>query len=298
MSFIESRPLDSYIALGSSAGPEYQTEVIELSSGVEQRNRAWSYPRHRYLIGISAGKSTKIETLRQLFHSTAGAFNGFRFKDFNDYSSATVQGDAVAYDDQAISAGDGVSLTYQALKNYTTLTTTVQRKISKLVAGSFVTGFTGTTPTAWSVQDTGSAWAIDEDTGIITYDANIQKTITAASSLGGGQTRITSATHTVVGGINGTMSLSLFTGDWVGLNGVRCQIVSTTVNTIDITFDSSSYAAYSGNAGQLNTLPQTTDTITWGAEFDVPVRFASDGIQIEQISPGIEQASIELIEIK
>ena len=163
MSFIESRPLDNYIALGSSSGPEYQTEVIELSSGVEQRNQAWAYPRHRYLVGISAGKSTKIETLRQLFHSTNGAFNGFRFKDFNDYSSATVQGDTVAYDDQAISAGDGVSLTYQVFKNYTTLTTTAQRKISKLVTGSLVIGFNGTTPGAWSIQDAGVRWSVDVD---------------------------------------------------------------------------------------------------------------------------------------
>jgi len=297
MSFIESRPLDSYIALGSSAGPEYQTEVIELSSGVEQRNRAWSYPRHRYLIGISAGKSTKIETLRQLFHSTAGAFNGFRFKDFNDYSSATIQGSAVAFDDQAISAGDGVSLTYQVLKNYTTLTTTVQRKISKLVAGSFITGFTGTTPAPWSVQDTGSRWSLDDNTGVLTYSADVEKTINAASNIGGGDTRLTTTTvHGLLAG--DTMSLSTFTNDWSGLNGRRYEIKSVGASTIDFVFDSSLYTAYAGDLGQVNTLPQSVETITWGGEFDVPVRFASDGIQIEQISPGIEQSSIELIEIK
>ena len=142
MSFIESRPLDDFIARGSSAGPGYQTEIVELSSGFEQRNQAWAYPRHRYVIGISPGRSTKIETLRQLFNSCAGAFSGFRFRDFNDYSSAAVQVDDVAYDDQEISVGDGTTLVYQALKNYTTGGTTVQRKISKLVSGTFVTGFT------------------------------------------------------------------------------------------------------------------------------------------------------------
>ena len=297
MSFIESRPLDNYIALGSSSGPEYQTDIIELSSGIEQRNQSWEYPRHRYLVGISAGKSTKIETLRQLFHSTRGAFSGFRFKDYNDYSSATIQGDTVAYDDQDISVGDGATLTYQVLKNYTTLTTTVQRKITKLVSGSFLTGFTGESPTAWSIQDTGTTWAIDEDTGIITYAADIQKTITGAVDVGGVTTRLTSVGHTITSATD-TIALSTFTGNWDGLNSQRFNITGLTIDTIDIAFNSSAYAAYSGNGGQLNTIPQTFETIVWGAEFDVPVRFSSDGIQISQISPGIEQASVELIEIK
>ena len=263
MSFIESRPLDNFISLGSSSGPAYNTEIIELSSGIEQRNQAWEYPRHRYVIGISPGESTKIETLRQLFHSCLGSFNGFRFKDFNDYSSATVQGDTVAYDDQEISAGDGTSLTYQVLKNYTTLSTTAQRKISKLVTGSFVTGFSGTTPSAWALQDTSARWAIDNDTGIITYDADVQKTITDAADIGGGVTRITAAAHTLL--VTDTISLSTFTGNWAGLNGRRYEITAKATNTIDFTFDSSTYAAYSANAGQLNTLPQTTDTIVWGS---------------------------------
>ena len=296
MSFIESRPLDNYIALGSSAGPNYQTEIIELSSGVEQRNQAWEYPRHRYVIGISAGKSTKIETLRQLFNSTRGAFNGFRFKDFNDYSTATVQGDDVAYDDQEITDGDGSTLTYQALKNYTTLTTTAQRKISKLVAGSFVTGFTGTSPTAWSVPDAGSRWAVDDLTGIITYSANIQKTPNSAQYQGGGVTRLNIPAHGLL--VDDTASLTAFTGDWAGLNDYRVIVTARATNSFDFAFDSSTYAVWSANAGQMNTIPQATDTITWGAEFDVPVRFSSDGIQIQQISPGIEQASVELIEIK
>ena len=224
------------------------------------------------------------------------AFNGFRFKDFNDYSSATVQGDAVAYDDQAISVGDGVSLTYQVFKNYTTLTTTAQRKISKLVTGSLVIGFNGTTPGAWSIQDAGVRWSVDVDTGIITFSADIVKNPTSAQDQGGGLTRCNVAAHGLL--VNDTVFLSTFTGDWAGLNGRRYIVVAKATNSFDITFDSSLYAAYSGNAGQTNTIPQALENITWGAEFDVPVRFASDGIQIEQISPGIEQASVELIEIK
>lgn len=294
MSFIESRVLDNYIALGSSAGASYNTEIIELSSGIEQRNQAWAYPRHRYVLGISAGESTKIETLRQLHHSTRGAFNGFRFKDFNDYSSATVQGDAVAYTDQDISVGDGSTLTYQVVKNYTTLSETVQRKITKLIASSFVLGFSGT---GWSVQDTGDRWSLNANTGVITFSADISSAVSGASNSGGGVTRITSVAHGVQTSAD-TFFLSGFTGDWAGLNDQRFDIVARSTDWLDITFDSSSYAAYSSNAGNINTLPQAAETISWGGEFDVPVRFSSDGIQIAQISPGIEQASIELIEIK
>jgi uncharacterized protein (TIGR02217 family) len=294
MSFIESRPLDNYIALGSSAGPNYQTEIIELSSGVEQRNQAWEYPRHRYVVGISAGKSTKIETLRQLQHTTRGALNGFRFKDFNDYSTATVQGDATAYSDQSMGAGDGVSLTYQLLKNYETGAASVARAIYKPITSLFTLGYSGT---AWSVEDDGGRWSVDSTTGVVTFLANLNKTITGAADQGGGVTRLTSVGHLIPNDV-GTIHLSAFTGDWAGLNDQRFTRVGSTVNTIDITADSSTYAAYSSNAGEIDTIPQVAEEITWGGEFDVPVRFSSDSIQIQQISPGIEQATIELIEIK
>jgi len=283
------------MALGSSAGAQYQTDIIELSSGVEQRNQAWAYPRHRYVVGISAGTSQKIETLRQLQHTTRGAFNGFRFKDFNDYSTASVQGEATAFTDQSMGNGDGVTLTYPLLKNYETGAESVTRAITKPISGLFAFGYRGT---GWSVLGEAERWTLDYTTGVITFDADIQKTITAAADQGGGVTRLTATGHGLGVPARGTVYLSTFTGDWAGMNDRRVDIVGSTSNTIDVTFNSSTYAAYSGNAGQLNTLPQTGDELVWGGEFDVPVRFASDSIQIQQISPGIEQASIELIETR
>ena len=295
MSFIESRPLDDFMALGSSGGPEYQTDIIELSSGIEQRNQSWSFPRHRYLVGIAVDYSSKIETLRQLIHTTRGAFNGFRFRDFNDYSSAADPADDYLFTDQSLGNGDDATLIYQIFKNYVTGSITATRNLTKLVSSKFLFGFTGS---GWTQQDTGARWTLDADTGLVTFDADTQVTITAASDQGSGVTRVTATAHGLGSGASGTIYLSTFTGDWAGLNNRRVNIISAATNTIDFTFDSSSYAAYSGNGGQLNTIPQSGEEIVWGGEFDVPVRFASDGIQISQISPGIEQASIELIEIK
>jgi uncharacterized protein (TIGR02217 family) len=294
MSFIETRFLDNFIALGSSGGPRYNTEVTELSSGLEQRNQAWAYPRHRYLLGISAGESSKIEDLRQLHHSTRGRFNGFRFKDFNDFTSAANIDGTPAFDDQSMGFGDGTSLSYQLLKNYAAAAGTVTRKITKPIAALFLLGYKGT---GWTVQDIGDRWSLDATTGIVTFLADISKSITGATDQGGGVTRITSVAHGVLA-TAGTIHLSTFTGDWAGMNDRRYAIVARSTDWIDVTWNSSGYTAYSSNAGQINTIPQTTEELMWGGEFDVPVRFANDEIQVEKVSPGIERATVELLEIK
>lgn len=209
MSFIETPRFPDLIALGSAGGPEYRTEITELNSGLEQRNQVWAYPRHRYDIGVGANTSAKMDTVRDWFHSMRGRLHGFRFKDFNDFSSAPNMNVAITNTDQLLGVGNGVITTFQIVKLYTTGSLIQTRKITKPVAGSVLVAVAGTP------QTLGVNYTLDTTTGIITF---------------------------------------------------------------------------------LPTLP--TGNVTAGFQFDVPVRFDSDLVQFEHLTPGIQRASIGIVEIK
>ena len=72
MSFLETRFPDS-IAFGSSGGPEFNTSVAVMRSGIEQRNINWSKCRLRFnvLNGIKTQK--QLEELLSFFYTKKGA---------------------------------------------------------------------------------------------------------------------------------------------------------------------------------------------------------------------------------
>jgi len=221
MSFIESPRFPDIIALGSSGGPEYVTSVVVVSSGKEYKKQRWTYPKHRYQVGAGAKGSIEIDELRVFHHAMRGRFNGFRFKDFNDYSSAANMATAVSVTDQVIGTGDGTTTEFQLYKNYITSDSpslTLQRKITKPVSGTVLIGLSNDSPI---LQTEGADYTVDYTTGIVTFNT----------------------------------------------------------------------------APGAGTSPLGTPTIYAGFQFDVPVRFESDTLQVQQISPGIEQASIGMVEI-
>lgn len=212
MSFIESPRFPDIIALGSRGGPEYSTSVIVVNSGKEFRKQRWSFPKHSYSIGAGAKASSEIDELREFHHSMRGRFNGFRFKDFNDFSSAADMDTAVTNLDQIIGTGDGATATFQLVKIYATSDSPslpLTRNITKPVVGTVVVAV------ATVGQTLGVDFTVDTTTGIITFISS----------------------------------------------------------------------------------PLPTGQITAGYQFDVPVRFTDDNLQVEQISPGVERATIGMIEL-
>jgi len=207
MSFIETPRFPENIALGSSGGPEYSTSIVEVNSGKEYRKQRWSFPRHRYNVGAGANTSEKIDTVRAFHHAMRGRFHGFRFKDFNDWSSAANMAAAITDTDQNLGDGDNSETDFQLVKKYTQGSLTLTRNITKPVSGTVVV----------SLNDVSqpSGWTVDTTTGIITFSSP----------------------------------------------------------------------------------PGAGVTVKAGFEFDVPVRFDSDSFLVQTLSPGIEQATIGLIEL-
>ena len=154
MPFIESQ-FPSDISYGASGGPEFNTNVIVVDSGFEQRNSTWEDSRGSWDVAHGIKTDDQLAVLIAFFRVMKGRQNGFRFKDWQDFQ---------------VGAGEGIfrlltSTTFQMVKRYTIAGNNYDRDIKKPVSGSVVvTGGTGVsvnyttgvvtvtsgTPTSWT----------------------------------------------------------------------------------------------------------------------------------------------------
>lgn len=142
------------ISYGSSGGPGFNTTVIELASGHEQRNINWKEQRATYDASHGVKTREQMEELQDFFYARRGKAYGFRFKDWMDYQLF----------DQVIGTGDGLKKTFQIIKRYEPETAFFfDRPIRKPVNGSVILSRAGV------VISTG--FTIDYSTGIVTFSA-------------------------------------------------------------------------------------------------------------------------------
>lgn len=161
MSFYESLVFPVDISYGSSGGPKYNTRVIRLVSGHEQRNKNWLYPLHEYDVQYGIKSRTDLVKVVEFFHLMDGMGSGFRYKDWLDYSSGEKGVFVTAFDDQVIGIGDGLNKTFQLQKVYAIGNVYKVRKIVKPVSGTVTVGVDGHKLT--------SDWSVDTATGIVTF---------------------------------------------------------------------------------------------------------------------------------
>jgi len=169
MAFIETPRFPDTISYGSGGGPEYNTTVVALGSGHEQRIRNWNHPLHKYNVGMGIKLLEDLETVLQYYHTIAGRFGGFRFKDFTDFSSAAL-GSAVTNLDQNIGTGDSTdgidgNGVFDLTKLYSFGSTTYTRPIYKPVQGTLLVAVDGTPQT----EGGGSDYTVDYTIGRITF---------------------------------------------------------------------------------------------------------------------------------
>ena len=144
MAFIETRFPDD-ISYGATGGPGFQTDVVVVNSGHEQRNAAWQDARGMWDVSHGVRSEAQLKTLIAFFRVMKGRANDFRFKDWQDYKAES---------------GEGVfrtltATTFQMVKRYTLAASVHDRDIKKPVSGTLsITG--------------GSGVSIDYATGIVT----------------------------------------------------------------------------------------------------------------------------------
>lgn len=160
MAFHEVRfPVD--ISWGSQGGPGFNTSVITLGSGQEQRNINWENARCEYDVAYGIKSSTQLSELIKFFYARNGKAHGFRYKDWMDYTLTSEESTSLS----ASSTGR----TFQIIKAYVSGTATHTREIFKVCSGSTVSIF---------IDGTTTNYTINYNTGVIFITTTSSRTVT------------------------------------------------------------------------------------------------------------------------
>jgi len=138
--------LSDEVEQGAQGGPKFQTSIVALGNGAEQRNSDWSRTRSSWDLSYGVQYKEDVQEIVDFFYARRGKARGFRFKDWFDYQAV----------DQALGTGDGVKTAFQLVKNYTSVVTYV-RKITRPVAGTTVVKVNGVVVSATVNVNTGVA---------------------------------------------------------------------------------------------------------------------------------------------
>ncbi|MFN4201882.1 MAG: TIGR02217 family protein [Tabrizicola sp.] len=159
MAFHEVRFPDN-ISRGARGGPERRTQIVELASGVEERNASWASSRRRYDVAYGIRRGDDLATVVAFFEARNGRLHGFRFKDWAGFKSC-LPSQTPGSSDQSIGTGNGSTTQFQLTKRYTSGAQSWTRTINKPVAGTVTIALNGT-PQA-------SGWSVDTATGVVTF---------------------------------------------------------------------------------------------------------------------------------
>jgi uncharacterized protein (TIGR02217 family) len=149
------------ISKGSHGGPERRTDVVTTASGREERNSRWAHSRRRYNAGFGVKSLNDIHQVVAFFEERRGRLHSFRWKDFADFKSCTVNA-TPAPTDQIIGTGNGSTASFQLTKKYGTGIRDYARIISAPVAATVLVAVNGIATTNFTVN---------LQTGIITFTA-------------------------------------------------------------------------------------------------------------------------------
>lgn len=150
------------IGYGTSGGPGFSTEIVEVDSGAEQRIANWSVPRHRWNAAYAVRSYAQLQVVKNFFAARLGSANGFRFKDFFDFTSSLDGKSAHKQDDISLGFGDGVEDQFQLVKKYGSDPVRTF-KVTKPVDGSVLIAFDG------SLKTLGGDYTVNSATGIVLF---------------------------------------------------------------------------------------------------------------------------------
>lgn len=162
------------LALGAAGGPEWRTEIITLANGREARNSPWAQSRRRWDAGVGVKTLADLHTLVAFFEARRGRLHGFRWRDPVDHASCA-PGQTPSPADQPLGVGDGATSSFSLIKRYVSGAHSVDRTITKPVAGTVLLAV-DLTP-----QTEGVDFTVDATTGQVTFTSPpaTQATITA-----------------------------------------------------------------------------------------------------------------------
>lgn len=248
------------VAYGFQGGPEFNTEVIVVESGHEQRNQLWSQARRMYQADQHNKTQALTNTLIDFFHAALGRTHAFRMKDHNDYAATVSNG---RLGTGAVGTG---TATYQLYKRYTQGGQSHDRKITRPVSGALTVYRNAV---AVTVGAGAGNISVDYDTGIVTFvadatqniDANSAKAITGLTQANPGV--VTATAH---GFATGDKIKLASVGGMTQVNNLYFTITVLTADTFSIGVDTTAYTAYtSGGTATQYGITQTSPARVYAA---------------------------------
>lgn len=153
-------------AFGTIGGPNWNTSIVELDSGAEQRLIRWPVGRHQYDVQGAITTLSDYKSVRDFHWIAKGKGNYFRFKDLTDYKTA----DTVTHTDcelvdanGAVDVGDGSTTEFYLAKKYTVGSSTIYRPITLPVESTVKIGIDSV------LQTVTTDYTVDATTGKITF---------------------------------------------------------------------------------------------------------------------------------
>lgn len=288
MAFIETPRFPDEVAAWLVGGEVFASEIVVLNGGAEQVNIIWSMPLRKYNLSAGLREIKNIQATIAFFRGVAGRGNGFRVKIPWDYLVDITTG-------VLGTAGVGTGYpTYQLYKKYITGAISTLGIVPKPVAGT-VAPYRNASP---MVAGSGAGqYSIDNTLGIVSAVAD--STSAVANLAVGANTVVTLTanlpTLTANAGHN-LLYLSGMTGnDAALLNGIAHTVISSAAPAYTISTNTAGKAIDVSGSGYL--YPQTSDTLTWAGEFDIPIRNDNDWLQIGMDPAGLMNwTSITLFE--
>jgi uncharacterized protein (TIGR02217 family) len=151
------------LSRGAMGGDTFDTQIAPLPNGNEKRNARRSVTLGAWSVAFNNRDKTKFQELRNFFLAMGGAFESFRFKDWQDYESDTEQ-------DCSPATGDGANLVFQLQKSYaiSSPATAYVRTVTKPVSGSLSVYVNG----ALKVEgaNPGGDYTVNYATGVVTFN--------------------------------------------------------------------------------------------------------------------------------
>lgn len=147
-------------ALGATGGPERQTDIVQLASGLESRNTRWQRSRRRWDIGGTVLRADAAHELLAFFEARRGRMHGFRFRDPVDWKSC-LPSQEISCLDQAIGNGDGETTAFQLIKRHESGGFWSERVVTKPVQETVAIAVNGIETLSF---------AVDWNTGIVTLE--------------------------------------------------------------------------------------------------------------------------------
>jgi uncharacterized protein (TIGR02217 family) len=128
--FMDDVVFPVHVSWGSAGGPDWPAEIVEKTSGHEERNTAWSAPIRRYDAKYGVRTKDELYEILQLYHVALGRLRGFRALDWTDYRSAAPL-QLPTHLDQVLGVGDGIATAFPLVKRYAVGAHTHDRRITR-----------------------------------------------------------------------------------------------------------------------------------------------------------------------